>query len=81
VSNVFVIINEWASSVDSSTGSAIVDSMCFTSEEAAWRHLRDIAHAYEDDLDYDATSFSIENPNSAIEYDEYYIQELTKSGN
>jgi len=79
VSNVFVIINEWQSSIDDATGSGIVDYKFFESESAAWFALRDIAHAFEDDIDYDATSYTIESPSVGLDYEEYYIQELTKA--
>jgi hypothetical protein len=76
VSNVFVIINEWTS-IDRSSGAEIVDSKFFDSEESAWRALRDIAHSREDDLDYDSTSLVYENASPSIEFEEFYIQELT----
>lgn len=78
MSNVFVIINEWTA-IDNSSHSDIVDSKYFDSEESAWRALREIAHSYDDDLDYDATSISYENSTVAVQYEEYYIQELTQA--
>lgn len=78
MSNVFVIINEWTT-IDNDTGSEIVDSKFFESEQKAWEALRDIAHSFEDDLDYDATSLTFEKPDQHLDYEEYYIQELTKS--
>jgi hypothetical protein len=77
VSNVFVIINEWTT-INRATGSEIVGYKYFGSEESAWRALRLIAHSRDDDLDYDSTSLVYQDPSPHIEFEEYYIQELTK---
>ena len=77
MSNVFVIINEWTSN-DNSTGAEIVDAKFFESEHEAWLALRDIAHSFEDDLDYDATSLAYEDHAAGLQFEEYYIQELPK---
>ena len=77
MSSVFVIVNEWAD-VTGRSGVTVVDWKYHTTQESAWRALREIAHSYDDDLDYDATSLQYENPSSGLEFEEYYIQELTK---
>lgn len=74
--SVFVIINEWTA-IDNSSGADVVDSKYFDSEESAWRALREIAHTFEDDLDYDTTSIQYED-HAGLQYEEYYIQELTR---
>lgn len=76
MSNVFIIINAWATD-DGVEVSEVCDGRYFESEQEAWIALRDIAHAYSDDLDYDATSISFDEPAKGIQYEEYYIQELT----
>jgi len=75
--SVFIIINE-STTFDDAVSSEIVGSRYFTSEQSAWEALRDIAHAHEDDLDYDSTSLTYEITGSYVSFEEYYIQELTK---
>lgn len=75
--SVFIIMNEWEA-IDGSTGASVVDARFFDSEEGAWEALRDIAHSYEDDLDYDATSLTYEDHTAGLTFEEYYIQELSK---
>lgn len=74
--SVFVIMNEWTTT-DIDTGAEIVGSKFFDSKDSAWLALRDIAHSYEDDLDYDATSITLEEHDPHLQFEEYYIQELT----
>lgn len=76
MSNVFVIVNEW----DTSEGHSaeIVDGKWFTSESAAHDALRIIAESYHVDLHPTETSISLESHDLHIEFEEYYIQELTR---
>lgn len=76
--SVFVIINEWTA-IDNSSGAEIVDSKYFESEDEAWDALLLIAQAHETTLFADETSLSFENPTANLEFEEYYIQEVTKS--
>lgn len=74
---VFVIINEWTAE-DNSTGAAIIDSEYYTTMEDAHEALRFIANTYDVELHYDETSLQLEDV-GRIQYDEYYIQELTRA--
>jgi len=75
--NVFIIMNEWTD-IDNSTGVAIVDAKYFTSESDAWDALSLVAQSYDEELSKDETSFSLEDHEDGLQYEEYYIQELTK---
>lgn len=77
MSNVFVIINSWTD-ISGADNSEVVGATYFDTEDGAWKALRDIAHSFETDLDYDATSLSFEDHKPHLQYEEYYIQELTK---
>lgn len=76
--SVFIIINEWTT-VDGDTTSGIVDSTYFRSESDAWDALKLIADAYDATLPPDSTSFEMDAPSPRIDFEEYYIQELTAS--
>lgn len=74
--NVFIIINEWTD-IANNTSSQVVDSQYFTSEDAAHDALKLIAEAYEVHLGVDETSIQLEDHVPNLQYEEYYIQELT----
>lgn len=74
MSNVFVIINEWG--VGDYDLREIVDGNFFYTEDAAWRALREIADAFEAELNLQDTSIDVE-PGKNVQYETYYIQELT----
>lgn len=74
--NVFIIINEWTD-IDNNTSSQVVDSQYFTSENSAHEALALIAEAYEVHLGVDETSIQLEDHVPNLQYEEYYIQELT----
>ena len=76
--SIFVIINEWETDRET-TGSEPVDWIYWATEEKAWEYLRDIAAIHEYELDRDDHSFSPPTPSPGIQYEEYYIQELTPS--
>jgi hypothetical protein len=75
--SVFVIINEWTT-VDNSTGSELTGSKYFESEDDAWEALLLIAQAQATTLYADETSLVLEDHDAHLQYEEYYIQELTK---
>lgn len=75
----FIIINEWTSAITGNTSSDVHEYRFYTSEEAAHKGLADIAVNYEVALEPDAFSFSLEDHTPNIEFEEYYIQELTKA--
>jgi len=75
--SVFIIVNEWTD-IDDITSSQVVDSNYFTTEHAAWDALSQIAEAYEVGLHPADTSISMENHAPGLQYEEYYIQELTR---
>lgn len=77
MSNVFVIINEWTDIAETSSSEVTGDNY-FTSESAAWDALKVIADTYLYDLAPDATSIVLENHTPSLNYEEYYIQELTE---
>lgn len=77
MSNVFIIINEWTD-VANNTSSQVVDSKYFESEDAAWEALRVIGEAYNHELGRDETSIQFDEPLINIQYEEYYIEELTR---
>ena len=77
MSSVFVIINEWTD-IASNTGAEVVGSNFFTTEQKAWDSLLIIAQAYDTELRPDETSISLEDHVSNLQFEEYYIQELTQ---
>lgn len=79
MSNVYVIINEWTS-VDNSTGVEVVGANFFESEQDAWDHLRMIANTFGAELPDDEYSIQLEDHKTHLQYEEYYIQELTPVG-
>lgn len=76
--SMFVIINEWTD-VANNTSSEVVDAKYFESEDDAWEALRLVAVAHDVNLDHDDTSLILGDSRSGIQFEEYYIQELTKS--
>lgn len=78
MSNVFVIFNEWTG-ITNVTSSQVVDSKYFTSEDAAHDALKLIAEAYGAELLPDEMSLQLEDHAPGIQYEEYYIQELTRA--
>lgn len=79
MSSVFVIVNEWTT-IDNSTGSEVVGSNYFPTEQDAWDHLAIIAEAHEVALGRTETSLQFEDHDPHLQYEEYYIQELTRVG-
>lgn len=75
--SVFVIINEWLPTGSSNSSSEIVGGKAFFSESDAWDALRDVANAHHLELDRDETNFVVED-GAMIEFEEYYIEELTR---
>lgn len=73
----FIIMNEWTA-IDGSTGAEVVGSNYFESENEAWDSLLVIAQAHDTTLYADETSLSLEDHVPNLQYEEYYIQELTK---
>lgn len=76
--SVFVIINEWQTD-QGATSSEPVDWIYWQTDDGAWKYLRDIAARWEIELDTDTYSFSPPTMPYGIQYEEYYVQELTKS--
>ncbi len=76
MSGVFVIVNEWEDS-HGNVGSSIVDGRWYDSEDAALKELRSTAAALDAEVPDDEYGFTIENQGN-LNYDEYYIQELTR---
>jgi len=74
--NVFIILNEWTD-IAGATSSQVVDSKYFTSEGEAWEALNAIAETYGTRLYLDETSISLEDHTPGLQYEEYYISELT----
>lgn len=77
MSNVFIIVNEWTD-IAGATSSQVVDSNYFESENDAWEALLLIAQSYDTTLFADETSLQLEDHTPNLQYEEYYIQELTK---
>lgn len=76
MSSVFIIVNEWID-IEDNEGSEVVGSKYFESESEAWDALQLIAESYSRDLPHGETNFVMENHASHLQYEEYYIQELT----
>lgn len=77
MSNVFVIINEWTD-IAGATSSEVTGGEYFESENDAWEALLSIAQAHDTTLFADETSLQLEDHKPHLQYEEYYIQELTK---
>ncbi len=77
MSNVFVIINEWTD-IAGATSSEVTGSEYFESEDEAWGALILVAQAHDTMLYADETSLQFEDHKPHLQYEEYYIQELTK---
>lgn len=73
---VFVVINEWTAE-DNSTGAAIVDGVYYETMDGAHDALAEIAELFEVHLEAGETSVQLEDV-GRLQYDEYYIQELTR---
>lgn len=78
--SVFVIINEWATD-EGAQASEVTGGEYYETEGGAWEDLRIIAQAHCLDLPFEETSLTLENPGKGIQFEEFYIQELTKNGN
>jgi len=75
--SVFIIVNNW----EDTTGvesSEVVGGKYFVTEQDAWDALSVIAESYGVDLPPLLTSFTLEGHDPHLEYEEYYIQELTR---
>lgn len=75
--SVFIIINEWTDGT-AATSSQVVDAKYFESENDAWEALRIIAESYGTTVYADETTLQLSDHKAHIDYEEYYIQELTK---
>jgi hypothetical protein len=75
--SVFIIIDAWVN-YDDTEGSEVVGAKYFESEDDAHDHLADIADAVGVTLDKESTNFTLENHSPNVEWEEYYIQELTR---
>lgn len=73
-------MNEWTDT-DNNAHSELVGAKYFTSVDSAHDALVLIADSFDEQLDPDGTSFSVENGDSHTEFEEYYIQELTEGDN
>lgn len=77
MTSVFIIVNEWTDTTNA-TSSEVVDAKFFESEDDAWEALRDIAISYDVELGRDETSLQLEEHKPYLQYEEFYIEELTK---
>lgn len=75
--SVFIIIDAWVSK-DGTEGQEVVAARYFQSEDEAHDHLVDIAESFGETLAPDDTNFTMENHTATVEWEEYYIQELTR---
>lgn len=75
--SVFIIIDAWVST-DGTEGQEVVAARYFQSEDEAHEHLFIIADSFGIFLDADDTNFTMENHTATVEWEEYYIQELTR---
>lgn len=72
---VFVIVNEWEDA-HGNVGSSIVNGLWYASEREALTELRTIAELVDVQIPDDEFGFTVED-SGTLDYDEYYIQELT----
>ncbi|HEY6021266.1 MAG TPA: hypothetical protein VIY48_15590 [Candidatus Paceibacterota bacterium] len=77
MSSVFVIMNEWTSN-GGNTGAEVVGANFFESENEAHEALGYIAESYDIHLPACETSLQLEDHLPHLQFEEYYIQELTK---
>lgn len=75
--SVFIIIDAWIDR-DGAEGSEVVAARYFQSEDEAYDHLTVIAESFGETLAPDDTNFTMENPSATVDWEEYYIQELTR---
>ena len=75
--SVFIIIDAWVSK-DGTEGQEVVAARYFQSEDEAHDHLAVIAESFGETLAPDDTNFTMENHTATVEWEEYYIQELTR---
>lgn len=75
--SVFIIMNEWTD-VENNTHSELIGGKYFTSEDSAHAALAIVAGTYEVELTFDEMSFSVEDYDPHTQFEEYYIQELTR---
>ncbi len=75
--SVFVIINEWTAN-NNGSGAEVVGGRYFDSEDSAWEALRLIAEEYNTDLPVDEFSLSFEDHSDHLQFEEFYVEELTK---
>lgn len=76
MSGVFVIHNEWEDA-HGNVGAALVDGKWYDSEDAALRELRILAESADVEVPEGEYGFTVEGEGT-LNYDEYYIQELTR---
>lgn len=74
--SVFVIMNEWTD-IDGGAHSELTGGKYFTSQDSAHDALRLIAESFGEAIGVDDLSFTMENSGAHIDFEEYYIQELT----
>lgn len=75
--SVFIIMNEWTA-IDGSTGAEVVGANYFEIEQDAWDSLRDIATALDVELLPGDSNLSLEDHVPSLQFEEYYIEELTR---
>lgn len=75
--SVYVIINEWTDNAGN-TSAELVGANFFWTETEAWESLAVIAEAYDVTIAPDVTSVTFEDHLPHIQFEEYYIQELTQ---
>jgi hypothetical protein len=75
--SVFIIIDAWVG-FDGTEGQEVVGAKYFETESDALDALSDIADSYGVTLDVESTNFTLEDVGPNVEWEEYYIQELTR---
>ena len=77
MSGVYIIFNEWADD-HGNEGSEVVGAKYFPTENDAWEALKVIALEYGVLIGGDETAIALEEHSPHLQYEEYYIQELTQ---
>lgn len=80
MSNVFIIMNEWTDT-DGGAHSELTGGKYFTSQDSAHEALSLIAESFGETIAADDLSFTMENSDAHTEFEEYYIQELSRGDN
>jgi len=75
---VFIIVNEWTD-IAGTTSSDVEGSEYYTTEQAAREALTLLAVDYGATMEPNETSFQLEDHTPNLQYEEYYIIELTRA--